>query len=298
MGVLGGIYAAVLTPRGSTGDLDETGFARLLEWLIGKGIDGFAIHGATGELTRTTEDEFARLMRVASGVPRGRVPFIAGVGAASVDACVRLAHIATRAGAEALLLPMPWFFRYSQQDLKAFCCAVAGAVETPVLLYNLPQFTNGLEPQTIAELIAECRGIVGIKDSSGSLETVRLLTERRITALRLVGNDAVLATGIAESVLDGVVSGVACVLPELITRLYRVGMEDTVCAEFHELAAVLAEVVARLDALPTPWGLKMMAEARGLGLATYPMPLSHGRELERDALLEWFAANRARLLAE
>ena len=298
MGVLGGVYAAVLTPRSNTGDFDEAGFARLLEWLIDKGVDGFAINGATGEFTRTTEDEFGRLMRVASQVLEGRVPFVAGVGSASVEGCVRLAGTAERAGAEALLLPMPWFFRYSQPDLKAFCRAVANAVETPVLLYNLPQFAGGLEPRATAELIGECRQIVGIKDSSGSLETVRLLTKQKIAARRLIGNDAVLATAIVESVLDGVVSGVACVLPELIAQLYRVGMRGTACAEFHELAATLAEVVARLDVLPTPWGLKVLAEARGLAPASYPMPLARERGAERDALLHWFAANRARLLAE
>jgi len=298
MGVLGGVYAAVLTPRSNTGDLDEAEFARLLEWLIGKGVDGFAINGATGEFPRTTEDEFGRLMRVASQVVGSRVPFVAGVGSASVEGCVRLAGTAERAGAEALLLPMPWFFRYSQPDLKAFCRAVANAVETPVLLYNLPQFAAGLEPQTSTELIGECGQIVGIKDSSGSLETVRLLTERGVTARRLIGNDAVLAAAIEESVLDGVVSGVACVLPELIAQLYRVGMRGTACAEFHELAETLAEVVRRLDVLPTPWGLKMLAEARGLAPASYPMPLAREREAERDALLEWFGVNQARLLAQ
>ena len=298
MGVLGGVYAAVLTPRSNTGDLDEAAFARLLEWLIGKGVDGFAINGATGEFVRTTEDEFGRLMRVASQVLGSRARFIAGVGSTSVDGCIRFARIAERAGAEALLLPMPWFFRYSQPDLKAFCCAVANAVETPVLLYNLPQFAAGLEARTAAELLEECRQIVGIKDSSGSLEAVRLLTDRGVTARRLIGNDAVLAAAIEESVLDGVVSGVAGVLPELIAQLYRVGMRGAACAEFHDLAATLGEVVAKLDVLPTPWGLKILAEARGLAPASYPMPLVRERELERDALLEWFAANRARLLAE
>ena len=292
------MYAAVLTPRSNTGELDEAAFARLLEWLADKGVDGFAINGATGEFTRTTEDEFGRLMRVASQVLGSRAPFVAGVGAASVEGYVRLAGTAKRAGSEALLLPMPWFFRYSQPDLKAFCCAVATAVETPVLLYNLPQFAAGLEPQTSTELIGECRHIVGIKDSSGSLETVRLLTKQKIAARRLIGNDAVLAAAIQESVLDGVVSGVACVLPELIAQLCRVGMRGAASSEFHELAATLAEVVARLDVLPTPWGLKMLAEARGLVPATYPLPLAREREAERNALLEWFAANRARLLAE
>src|SRR5690242_19338932 len=131
MSVLGGVYAAVLTPRSGTGELDEAAFGRLLEWLAGKGVDGIAINGATGELTRTTEDELGRLMRIASEVLRGRLPFLTGVGAASVEACIRMARVAEDAGAAALLLPMPWFFRYSQEDLKAYCASVARTVEAP-----------------------------------------------------------------------------------------------------------------------------------------------------------------------
>ena len=63
---------------------------------------------------------------------------------------------------------------------------------------------------------------LGIKDSSGSLDTVRMLTAEG-WGLRLIGNDEVLGKALEERVLDGVVSGVACVLPELIQRLYAVG---------------------------------------------------------------------------
>jgi 4-hydroxy-tetrahydrodipicolinate synthase len=193
---------------------------------------------------------------------------------------------------------MPSFFRYSQSDLKVFCSAVADAGKTPVLLYNLPQFTNELEPATSAELIGECENIAGIKDSSGSLETVRLLTSHHATARRLIGNDRVLAEALQQRLLDGVVSGIACVLPELIVHLYRAGSAGGDSAEFARLAAPLAEVTDRLDELPTPWGLKVVAHARGVVPATYPMPLAHHRALQRDALLRWFEENRARLLAE
>ena len=40
----------------------------------------------------------------------------------------------------------------------------------PLLLYNLPQFTTGFQPETVVRLIAECPNIVGIKDSSGALD--------------------------------------------------------------------------------------------------------------------------------
>jgi 4-hydroxy-tetrahydrodipicolinate synthase len=298
MGQVGGIYAAVLTPRRSTGDVDEVRFAHMLQWLAGKGVDGVAINGATGEFTQTTQHELERLLRVAREALHGRGRFLAGIGGGSVEACLRLARVAEHAGAEALLLPMPSFFRYSQADLKAFCKAVARAVETPVLLYNLPQFTNELEPQTSAELIAGCERIIGIKDSSGSLDTVRLLAERGDAARRLIGNDGVLAAALEQSLLDGVVSGVAGVLPELIVGLYRAGMGDRTGAEFRGLAELLGEVIAQLDGLPTPWGLKVLAEARGLLHATYPMPLAAEREAQRNALLGWFRENRVRLLAE
>jgi 4-hydroxy-tetrahydrodipicolinate synthase len=154
-----------------------------------------------------------------------------------------------------------------------------------------------LDPQTSLELIRECDAIVGIKDSSGSLDTMQLLTEAAIGARRIVGNDKVLAQALEEGLLDGVVSGVACVLPELVGRLYSVGSTDRGSAEFSEFASALATFIDQIRPLPTPWGLKMIAEARGLFDATYPMPLSPERAGQKATLLHWFEQNRTRLLA-
>ena len=167
-----------------------------------------------------------------------------------------------------------------------------------MLLYNLPQFTSGLDPQTSLELIREGKPIVGIKDSSGSLDTLQLLTDAAIGARRIVGNDDVLARALEQRLLDGVVSGVACVLPELVRRLYTVGMTGSGSEEFSELSTALTSFIKQIRPLPTPWGLKMIAEARGVLDATYPMPLSPEREAQKAALLRWFQTNRAQLLAQ
>ncbi|HEX9198846.1 MAG TPA: dihydrodipicolinate synthase family protein [Acidobacteriaceae bacterium] len=296
--MIGGVYAAVLTPRVATGELDEAAFRGLLDFLLSKGIGGFAVNGATGEFCLTTEAEFARLVAVTAETVRGRGNFLAGIGSAGADASIRLGRVAAKAGAAGLLLPMPYFFPYSQEDLKAFSRTVAAGVDAPVLLYNLPQFTSGLDPKTSVELIEECANIVGIKDSSGSLKTVRRLTERKIAARRLIGNDSVLTPALQQRLLDGVVSGIACVLPELIVNLYRAGSSDSRSGQLLELAQILAELTNQLDALPTPWALKVLAEARGLVPATYPMPLSGERERQRAELLAWFEEHRARLLAQ
>jgi 4-hydroxy-tetrahydrodipicolinate synthase len=182
---------------------------------------------------------------------------------------------------------MPYFFRYQQEDLDAFCRAVASSTQLPILLYNLPQFGSGLEKETVRRLIAEVPNIVGIKDSGGSLEILRDLTESGLNACRLVGNDPVLRPALSENACDGVVSGIACVLPELILGLYAEGRRAG-AAEFDDCWRLLREVAKKMDSLPTPWALKWFAEARGIFGARFSQPLSTDRTAEGVKLEEWF----------
>ena len=89
-----------------------------------------------------------------------------------------------------------------------------------MLLYNLPQFTSGLSKETVRRLILEVPNIIGIKDSSGSLDILSDLTAHNVETCRIVGNDSALALALTQRVCDGVVSGVACALPETIQALY------------------------------------------------------------------------------
>ena len=59
------------------------------------------------------------------------------------------------------------FFRYGQEDLHAYCAHVSRAARMPCLLYDLPDFTNGLAPETAVALMSREEFIVGLKDSWG-----------------------------------------------------------------------------------------------------------------------------------
>ena len=212
---------------------------------------------------------------------------LAGIGAAGMHGSLALAEVAQQQGTGALLLPMPHYFPYSQDDLHAFCEAVARQVDAPVLLYNLPKFTTGLSVSTALELIASVPNIIGIKDSSGSLDILAALTARGGGACRIVGDDSVLVEAIEQGVCDGVVSGVAGVLPELMELLW--GRRDSrQTPEYGAAAARLAELVERLSPLPVPWGLKWIAEARGIARASFSQPLSGERHRQGAALVQWF----------
>jgi 4-hydroxy-tetrahydrodipicolinate synthase len=290
-----GLYAALLTPRRPDQSIDEPALARLLEFLREKGVAAYAINGATGEFCLTAPRELKTILGVVrKTVPEAKV--LSGIGAAGIAKSLELAAVAAGEGAEAFLLPMPYFFPYGQQDLEAFVEAVASRVKLPVLLYNLPDFTTELLPETSCRLIRELPNVVGIKDSGSSLATLRQLTEEQIPACRIVGNDAILSDALRERVCDGVVSGVACVLPELTASLFA----ERGCAgseRFAELDALLAEFRSRLAPFPVPWALKWIAEARGICAATFAQPVGEQRRRESQQLISWYREWEPSLLA-
>jgi 4-hydroxy-tetrahydrodipicolinate synthase len=279
-----GVYAALLSPRSRNGNLDIGSYLRQLAELNQAGLSGYAINGATGEFSIASEAD----LQLLTHTTRREAPdaqILCGIGAGDVRLSVRRAHIAQVAGADAVLLPMPSFFPYRQDDLISFVSAVASSIELPILLYNLPQFTSGLAVDTVLSLFAKYPNIVGIKDSSGSLDIVRAMTGAGLPQARLIGNDSALAAALVENVCDGVVSGVACALPELMSGLFGTGGQGEV---FAIKRRQLDDFIERLGPLPTPWGLKVTSAARGFTGESYPFPLSPERNAEVADLHRWF----------
>jgi len=280
-----GIFAAVLLSRTPSGALDEAGLTAQLEFLLSQGVCNFALNGATSEYCQTTPDELRNCLRIAKNILPGDASLLCGVGSSCLRDTLQLGKIAVEASVQGVLVPGPHFFPYTQGDLAAFAESVASHLPVPQLLYNLPQFTTGFQAGTTLELIDRCENIIGIKDSSGSLDTVRELTRKASGASRIIGNDGVLAQALSENVCDGVVSGVACVLPEVIQALFA---NPPGSPSFTVAANHLKEFIAHIDVLPTPWGLKAIAEERGITRAVYPLPLSPVRRQQIAAVREWF----------
>jgi 4-hydroxy-tetrahydrodipicolinate synthase len=287
-----GIFAALLTLRKENAELDEIALRGYLEFLFEKGVRGFAVNGATGEFCLTTKSELSTLLSICRSTLGNQATFLCGIGSPSLKGIVDLGKVALDAGVTALLLPMPHFFVYDQSDLDSFCREAARQLPAPLLLYNLPKFATGLDSSTVVRLIRECPNIIGIKDSSGSLDTMRVLTELRLRCSRIVGNDAALAQALAENLCDGVVSGVAGVLPELIRALFNQNPKDPL---FKHLSDLLSEFLSHMEGFPAPWGLKWIAESRNICPAIFSLPISPRRQQEALQLGSWFTEWYSRL---
>lgn len=280
-----GVSAALLTPRTPDGELDTNALKGLVRFLLSKGVESFAVNGATGEFCMTTAPELRLLLRAVRDAGGDSSRILCGVGSSSTRGTIELASIAANEGAAELLLPMPYFFRYVQEDLDIYCRTVANSTTLPVLLYNLPQFSSGLDKETVRKLISETENIVGIKDSSGTLDILRDLSQHRPGACRIVGNDTVLSDAISERICDGVVSGVACALPELVLNLFK---NPAGSNEFDRSTRLLSEFAARLNQFPVPWALKWAVEVRGVMPATISQPVTQNRIAQAKAFTNWF----------
>src|SRR5688572_11536219 len=128
---IAGLFAAVATPILGDGRIDFSTLDRLIDFLVEAGASGICLAGATGEYPHfETADRKAIIRRAAGRLPRDRA-LLVGIGGPSMRHTIEIGETAIESGSRALLLPMPMFFRYDQQDLEVFCAHVGGVLRAP-----------------------------------------------------------------------------------------------------------------------------------------------------------------------
>lgn len=284
--------AALLTPRSPDGEVDLDALERNADFVLSRGVRGIVPCGGTGEYFDISLSQRQEIVERLAGVARGRCPLVVGVGAAKILDSVRLARHALDAGASAVLLPSPHFFHYGDAELLQFFREAARAIGGPVLLYNLPGFVSPIREDVAAELLRSEPGIVGIKDSSGTLDILRRLTAGEVACTRIQGHDARLADSFREGLLDCAISGPASVVPEMSAALFESFGDETA---FARAARFNDEFLQQFLRFPYPWALKWIAAWRGLCRPSLPFMLGPEQENAKRAFHEWFDEWLARL---
>src|SRR5437667_6474663 len=205
-----GLTVALVTPfRGGDIDFDELG--RLVDWHVEQGTDCLAPTGTTGESPTLDHEEHERVMAAGVERARGRIKVMPGTGSNSTREAIRLTKFAKRAGADGALMVGPYYNKPTQEGYYRHFAAVAEAVDLPIVLYNIPGRTgSNILPETIAR-IAEHRHVVGIKESTGSLDQASQIAA--LTNLTLLSGDDSLTLPLMSIGGRGVVSVVGNIVP-------------------------------------------------------------------------------------
>jgi len=208
---LSGTFLPVTTPfDDATGDVDIVAFRSNLRAWFEHPIRGVLISGSTGESVFLDDGERAALIEAAADiVPDGRL-IIAGTGAESTRHTIRLTAQAASAGAGAVLVSPPAYYKgaMTADVLVRHFEAVADASPVPVLIYQVPLRMSTLELETglVGEL-SKHDNIVGIKDSRGKLDLVAELVGRTSDGFQvMVGSGALLYPALEVGAVGGIVA--------------------------------------------------------------------------------------------
>ena len=168
---LAGIYPPISTPFTEQGEIAFDYLSTNLSRWNELPLDGYVVGGSNGEFVSQSFDERVAVVKAVREEMSSNQLLIAGAGMHSTRETVELAQAMAAAGADAVLIVTPSYYK-SKMDLRALrghYYAVADASSVPVILYNVPANTGVDMPAgTILEL-AQHANIIGIKDSSGDL---------------------------------------------------------------------------------------------------------------------------------
>src|SRR5690625_242466 len=115
---LTGSMCAIATPFAPDGGLDLQAFGRLIDYQIAGGTQALVVAGSTGESHFLEPDEFTRLVEFAIRRVDGRVPVVAGAGAAGTAAAVKSARHVAALGADAALVGTPYYVGPTQEGMR------------------------------------------------------------------------------------------------------------------------------------------------------------------------------------
>lgn len=221
---LSGILPALLTPftRGG-GNVDYEKACSFASTLADRGVDGVFVCGSTGEGLLMTLEERKQLAEEIIGAVGKRVRVVIQTGCLDTAGTIALTRHARDAGAVAVAVYAPSFYKYDDRALFAHFQLVAKAApEMPLFLYNIPRFTgNALSPALISELARKVDSVVGIKDSSGDLAYLSRVAATAPKGFTTLNGADELGFQAYLSGAAGSVSMTANVVPELFISIFN-----------------------------------------------------------------------------
>jgi 4-hydroxy-2-oxoglutarate aldolase len=287
---LKGIFAPTTTPFGATGEVDVEGFRRNAQFLLDTPLAGLVLFGSTGEGVLIDPDERVRLLAVAREMTGERL-LLAGTGAESTRATIRLSRAAAAAGADAVLVHPPGYFRslMTPGALREHFVAVADASPVPVVLYQVPvPFRSvDLDLPLIAEL-SHHPNIAGVKDSTGDVPALGELRRTCADGFTLiVGTAAVLQDALDAGASAGIL-GLATIAPHECTEIHRLWLAGRreEAARIQAVAAPLHRAVVAQFGVP---GVKAALDFLGLAGGPPRSPLRALGATERAMVEEAMA---------
>ncbi len=267
------IITAMVTPRGDTGNVDNTRAAALARHLWNHGSGGFVLAGSTGEAYALSIEERRRLFESVRAAVPDTVPIWMGTGTNNTRDTVRLTQAAESWGVDGVLVVTPYYNRPNQEGLIEHFSQILEATHSSVMVYNVPMRTGVyLLPQTMVRIAHRASHPLSIKDASGNLDSIVELRHLLSHEIPVYSGDDSLWLPSMMAGAYGVVSVASHVVGDEMARALSYLLEGhwmLAMEEHRRLWPVFKALFLDANPIPVKWLLNQL----GLPVGSVTLPL-------------------------
>jgi 4-hydroxy-tetrahydrodipicolinate synthase len=292
-----GTFTALVTPFKDDQSVDWDAFDRLVEGQLAGGVGGLVPNGTTGESPTTNNEEQLELVKRCVKLAKGKSVVMPGTGTNSTRATIALSQAAERAGADAVMVVVPYYNKPTQAGLRGHFTAVAAAVKIPIVLYNIPGRTGiDLTAETFARIVEDAPNVVGIKEATGNVlraqEIVRALGDR----VSVMSGDDGLTLPMMAVGARGVISVTSNLYPAEVVRVTRLALEGKLDeARRAHLALTRVHEAMFVESNPSPVKAALAHKGRMKDVVRGPLaPITEAGRAKVIAALDAYEAAASR----
>jgi len=283
-----GVFSLLLTPFQPNGAIDWASYAAYVDWQLASEPAGlFAVCGSS-EMQWLTLDERLALARRAVELA-GSTPVVAtaNLGPDRAYHTYEMEQMAAT-GVSGLVLVPPTGIANEPAEFVEYFGGLADNAPCPVLLYEWPFRQNHLVPPESYAQLVQHHGVVGIKDTTCTLEGIQAKLQVAGASTIFQANTPLLLESIRLGV-GGVMAIIATVASDLLVACWELAQRK------DDEAAVLHQQLVFLDSVLRfgyPIGAKWLVNQRGLPMATRCRASASLSAEAIPALGAWLAATR------
>jgi 4-hydroxy-tetrahydrodipicolinate synthase len=280
---LKGTYTALVTPFTPEGhQIDFGALEAIVQHQIAGGVSGLVPCGTTGETPTLSAEEQTSVIEHVAKAAKGQVPVFAGTGSNDTTKSIASSRAALEAGADGVMIVMPYYNKPSQDGMHAHCVTIAKAVEAPVILYNIPgRSVVDMSAETTERICADAPNVIAVKDATGNVLRCQEVKRRLGDRICVMSGDDGLTLGMMATGASGVISVSSNVLPEkvsAVTSLVAEGKWD----EAREAHFALLPFHAAMFAEPNPAPAKAALSLQGVCRPDVRLPMLPAGEATRE----------------
>jgi len=270
------VITAMITPFHEDFSIDEEKYREFIRFQIDNGCQPLTM-GTTGESATLSHNEHHSAIEITVDEAKksGKNPFVlAGTGSNSTQESISLSQYAEKAGADGVLLVVPYYNKPVQHSLIDHFSAIADSISLPIILYNVPSRTGrNLEPETVSKLAYSKDNIVGIKCASGNIDQITKIVKTTPEDFIVLSGDDGMTFHIMALGGKGVVSVASNIIPAKLVEFTNTMLKGN-WGKAKEKQLELYDLFKVLFIETNPGPVKYVAELMGIMNKRMRLPLT------------------------